>query len=259
MTFVELLAWSVWELLRPRKLLTMAIVGGAGPAFAVLLRLVVPERDYSGDIAYSIVVPFAVYGFTLILLSIVFASGIVSAEMTGRTIPYLLTRPIPRWKILLAKWFAASLMVAFSTCVSCIVAAVITHGPGDVANSNLLRDLRTIPVGALSYCSLFTFLSVVSTKPWLFAISFGFLWESWVPLLPGDFQKLSIMTQLRALSPQPNSTMTHGIEDFLRMLNPESISIATAWNILLVVNIVSLALACAIFSSAEFVPKEEAA
>ncbi|MBA3725700.1 MAG: ABC transporter permease subunit [Armatimonadetes bacterium] len=257
MNFVELLAWSVWDLLRPRKLVTMLLVGLAGPAFAMLIRSV-SGTDYAPNVAYGLSVPLAVYSFTMILLSVIFASGIVSAEMVGKTIPYLLTRPIPRWKILLAKWLAATLAVSIAVMASCALTAVITHGFAGLGSSPLQRDLIIIPVGVVSYCSLFTMLSVLSTKPWLFAISFGFLWESWIPFLPGDFKKLSIMSQLRALSPHSGTgPAPSGPMEILRLLSPENIEPSAAWNALIVINVVTLAIAAAVFSSGEFVPKDE--
>jgi len=257
MNFVELLAWSVWDLLRARKLLTLLLVGLAGPAFAMLVRLVAGSH-FNSDIAYGLSVPLAVYSFTMILLSVIFASGIVSSEMVGKTIPYLLTRPIARWKILLAKWLASSLVITLAVMASCVATAIITHGFTGLGNSPLPRDLIIIPVGVLSYCSLFTMLSVLSMKPWLFAISFGFLWESWIPFLPGDFKKLSIMSQLRALSPHSETgPAPSGPMELLRLLSPENIEPSAAWNALIVINVVALAVAAAVFSSAEFVPKDE--
>lgn len=259
MSFIELVAWSVWDYVRPRKIATIILVGLAGPFFATLLRTTVPPDEYGPEIAYGLTVPTSVYSFALVLLSVVFASGIVSSEMVGKTIQYLLTRPTPRWKIFLAKWLAAVIVVSVAVMISCTVTAMITHGPANLANSKLSRDLFIIPIGAVAYCSLFALLSVLSTKPWIFAISFGFLWESWVPLVPGDFQKLSVMAHLRALSPQVQVNNTQGPEEILRRLSGgEVISPSTAWNALLLITILSLAIAAAVFSSAEFVPRDEA-
>lgn len=260
MSFLELLSWSVWDNLRPRRVLTMVLVSLAGPGFAMLLKLRIPANHYNPQFAYTITVPLAVYSFSMILLCVVFASGIVSSEMVGKTIQYLLTRPVPRWKILLAKWLAAVLLVTLAIMVSCTLTAVVTHGIGGIGNSQLVRDLKVIPLGVVAYCSVFTLLSVLSTKPWLFAIGFGFLWESWVPFLPGDFQKLSIMSQLRALLPAVNNATDapSRLLDVARAFQPETITSSAALNTLAVITILSLGAACAVFMSAEFVPKDEA-
>src|SRR5436190_12832666 len=149
MSFLELMAWSVWEMLRPRKLMTLGLVGLAGPMLALLLRLKISPDSYQPSIAYGMTVPIAVYNFTLVLLSVIFASGIVSSEMVGKTIQYLLTRPTPRWKIFLAKWLAASCVVSVTVILSCMLTAMITHGPGKIISSNLPRDLLILPIGAL--------------------------------------------------------------------------------------------------------------
>lgn len=260
MSFIELLSWSVWEMLRPRKLLTIALVGLAGPMLALLLRFKMNSEIYQPQAAYGMTVPLGVYNFTLVLLAVVFASGIVSSEMIGKTIQFLLTRPTPRWKILLAKWLAAMIVVSVASILSCTLTAMITHGPAKIGNSNLPRDVLILPIGALTYCSLFALFSVLSTKPWIFAISFGFLWESWVPLVPGDLQKLSIMAHLRALSPQAGVAKgPHDLVEILKAFSSTAITPATAWNTLAIINILALAIACVLFMSSEFVPKDETA
>jgi ABC-2 type transport system permease protein len=257
MKFIELLSWAVWDLVRPRKLIAMAVIALAGPVFAILIRIAA-GREFDGGTAYGIATPLAVYSFTMILLSVIFASGIVSSEMVGKTIPYLLTRPIPRWKILMAKWLGASIMVSAATMVACLLTALLTYGPSGLTSSAVTRDLLIIPVGAVSYCSLFTMLSVLSLKPWLFAISFGFLWESWIPFLPGDFKKLSVMSQLRALSPHTDAARANsGALEVLSLFSPENITTASAWNTLAILNVLAIGIALAVFTSAEFVPKDE--
>ena len=255
MSFVELLSWAVWDLLRPRKVATLVICGLMGPLFGTLARI----ASGSANAAYGLAVPLAVYSFTLIILSVVFAAGIVSSEMVGKTISYLLTRPIPRYKILLAKWLGATLVVSVATMLSCALTALATYG-GDIANSPLRSDLWLIPVGAVAYCSLFTLMSVLSTKPWLFAVAFGFLWEAFVPFLPGDLKTLSVMAQLRALGSDSSfASVPSGMAEMLSMLNQNEIAPASAWNTLAILVAISLIVSCVIFTLGEFVPKDEAA
>lgn len=254
MSFVELLAWSLWDLLRPRKILTMALCGLMGPLFGFLARV----ASGSPDVAYGLAMPLAVYSFTLIILSVVFAAGIVSSEMVGKTISYLLTRPVPRAKILLAKWLGSSIVVALATVLSAILTAVATYGMA-LGESPILGDLWLIPVGAIAYCSLFTLMSVLSTKPWIFAVAFGFLWEGFVPFMPGDIKALSIMAQLRALGSSDSfASAPSGIAEMLSIINQSDMSAASAWNTLAVVTLISLVGACVIFTISEFVPKDEA-
>ena len=253
MTFVELVSWAVWDLMRPRKVVTMALCSLMGPFFGALARY----ASGSSAAAYGLAMPLAVYSFTLIILSVVFAAGIVSSEMVGKTISYLLTRPIPRYKILLAKWTASTLVVAVATSISAVLTAVACYGT-DVGQSPILGELWLIPVGALAYCSIFSFMSVLSTKPWLFAVAFGFLWEAFVPFLPGDLKMLSVMAQLRALGSDASFSSTPSdLADALSALNQNDIPAVTAWNTLAILIEFTTVAACVIFTIGEFVPKDE--
>jgi ABC-2 type transport system permease protein len=255
MSFVELVSWAVWDLMRPRKILTMVICGLMGPFFGGLARY----ASESSDTAFGLAMPLAVYSFTLIILSVVFAAGIVSSEMVGKTISYLLTRPIPRYKILLAKWLGAVLVVSIATLLSAVLTAFVTYG-GDIARSPIGGHMWLIPVGALAYCSVFTLMSVLSTKPWLFAVAFGFLWETIVPFLPGDLKTLSIMAQLRALGPEGSfASVPSGMAEMLSMLNQNELAPSAAWNTLAVLVVASVVASCVVFTLGEFVPKDEAA
>ncbi|MDQ2985496.1 MAG: ABC transporter permease subunit [Armatimonadota bacterium] len=253
MSFIELVSWSVWDLMRTRKIATMVICGLMGPLFGALAKY----ASGSSATSYGLAMPMAVYSFTLIILSVVFAAGIVSSEMVGKTISYLLTRPIPRYKILLAKWSGATLVVALATTISAVLTALATYG-ADIGRSPILSELWLVPVGALAYCSIFTLMSVLSTKPWLFAVAFGFLWEAFVPFLPGDLKMLSIMAQLRALGSDASfASVPSGMAEALSMLNQNEIPAATAWNTLAILIVFSVIAACVIFTIGEFVPKDE--
>ncbi|MEO7454231.1 MAG: ABC transporter permease [Fimbriimonadales bacterium] len=255
MSFVELLSWAVWDLMRPRKIATLVVCGLMGPLFGGLAKF----ASGSAQTAYGLAIPLAVYSFTLIILSVVFAAGIISSEMVGKTISYLLTRPIPRYKILLAKWLGATLVVAIATMISATLTAFVTYG-GDVASSPILSDLWLIPVGAVAYCSIFTLMSALSTKPWLFAVAFGFLWEAFVPFLPGDLKSLSVMAQLRALGSDGSfASVPSGMAEMLSMLNQNELSPASAWNTLAILVFLSVIAACVVFTVGEYVPKDEAA
>lgn len=254
MSFLELLSWSVWDLMRPRKIITMVVCGLMGPFFGALAKY----ASGSSAAAFGLAMPLAVFSFTLIILSVVFAAGIVSSEMVGKTISYLLTRPIPRYKVLLAKWLGATLVVAIATSLSAILTTVAIYGL-DIGSSPLFGVLWLVPVGAVAYCSLFTLMSVLSTKPWLFAVTFGFLWETWVPLLPGDLKMLSLMAQIRALGPEGSfSSAPSGLAEALSRLNQNEIPAATAWNTLAIITLLSLVISCVVFTVGEYVPKDEA-
>ncbi|OOM76433.1 ABC-2 family transporter protein [Clostridium puniceum] len=67
------------------------------------------------------------------LLVIILAGDIVSGEFSTKTIKFLLTRAIPRWKILLSKYIAVIIMATLmiiETAVICIIVSTVTFHTG---------------------------------------------------------------------------------------------------------------------------------
>ncbi len=257
MTFLELLSWTIWDATRPRKLVLMAILVAVGPIFAILISL---AGEGGTEAGYSLVVQLAIYQFTMVLLSIVFACSAVSGEVTGRTISFLVTRPVSRAQILVAKFVGASIIVAIASCVACLLTGVLFE-TDNIGFERIQKDLYVLPVGAIVYCAVFTCLSALLVRPVLVAVFYTFAFESWVWVIPGDFPKLSLMTYLRALGDHspPDAGAPAGIVDVLAQLSPTMISKDQAWTTLALVAVVAIALGVIAFSRGEYVPKEEAA
>ncbi len=67
------------------------------------------------------------------LLVIILAGDIVSGEFSAKTIKFLLTRAVPRWKILLSKYIAVVIMstlMIIETAIICIIVSTITFHTG---------------------------------------------------------------------------------------------------------------------------------
>ncbi|SFJ41551.1 ABC transporter permease [Thermoflavimicrobium dichotomicum] len=60
------------------------------------------------------------------LLVVVLAADLVSSEHSGGTIKLLLTRPVPRWKILLSKYFALLLGISLMLLITAILGYLIS-------------------------------------------------------------------------------------------------------------------------------------
>src|SRR5437868_679331 len=186
--------------MRIGKLLMAALLVALPPLGVALWRLLRPT-DFDAATAYNTLSGGLVFGFTLVILAVIFATSAVSQDVEGRTIVYLLTRPVPRWRILLAKFLASMLVIVLTVWVSSALLALVAFGPARLGEARLLRDLAILPIGALAYGSLFVFLATFIRWALLLGLLFAFGWESWVPTLPGDFAKISLMAYLRVLAP----------------------------------------------------------
>ena len=254
-TDLFLLRTALRDVVRPKRMTAAVLLALLPAGIGLLWRGLVREGQFSPADAYNSLSASLVFGFILTILSVIYGTGVVSQEIEQRTIVYLLTRPVPRWRILLAKFIGSALAITVTVCVSALLLALVVYGPGKLGGAGQLgRDLRILPVGALAYGSVFLLVATLLSRPLTFGLLFAFGWESWVPNLPGSFGRLSLMAHLRALAPHPASARTAG---FLDDFNPD-ITQPRAWLVLGLVIAVALAAALVVFSTREYAPREDA-
>ncbi len=255
MTFGELFLWSLRDALSPKRLLGLTTVAAVGPLLAILVKFL--GSDESGSGTYTIVMSVAVYSFALILAGILSGSTVVSSEVTGKTISFLLTRPINRQKLFLAKWLGANVSVILGVLFSATLVALICYGPSAFSRADYLRDVMVLPIAATCYTAIFAMLSALLSRPALPAVIYCFGFETWIWTIPGEFPKLSIMTYVRTLSKHAAVGESDAASELLRALNPVQISTTTAWNTVIILTVLALAIGSFVFNRGEYVPKEE--
>jgi ABC-2 type transport system permease protein len=247
-----LLRTALRDVVRPRRLTTAVVLALLPGAIGLLWRTLANKGDFVPGDAYNALAASLVFGFILTILSVIYGTGVVSQEIEQRTIVYLLTRPVPRWRILLAKFAGSTLAITLTVWVSAILLAVAVYGPGRAFTGPLARDLRILPVGALAYGSVFLLLATLLPRPLTFGLLFAFGWETWVPSLPGSFARLSIMSHLRALAPHVASEKSAFLDLFDTDITP--------WQARLVLGLViaiALLAALFVFSHREYAPRED--
>jgi ABC-2 type transport system permease protein len=113
-------------------------------------------------------------GFAVVVpvMALIIGASVVGSEIDDGTIVHILTKPLPRREILLAKLVVAATVTAVTTGVTMFVTGVIATGP---------RFGVGLAVGAvvasLCYCALFVALSLMSRRPVLLGLVYILLWE----------------------------------------------------------------------------------
>lgn len=260
MADLQLLKQSIRDMLRPKTLLLSALIIVLPMLIAIVMRMSQGTR-FDAVESYNALSMHLVFGFSLVLLSIVLGTGVITQEVEQKTIVYLLTRPVPRWRIALVKFIAAFLLILATVWAEATLLALATYGPSGLAKSTLPRDLAILPLGIIAYGSASLLLATLIARPLIPGLLYAFLWESWVPNVPGTFKNLSLIAYVRALAPHsvPESD-TVGIEEALNELAARAvITPAFAWKMLTAISVIALALALVFFSVREYVPREETA
>ncbi len=249
MSDVYILRNTLKDLARPKKLFGAALLMLL-PAILVLIQKSL-STTFVPDDAYSLFAANLIFGFVLVIMAVFYGTGVIAQEIEQKTITYLLTRPVPRWRILLDKFVAVVIGTTAVVWMAAILLALVSYGPKGLLDSRLPIDLAVLPIGALAYGALFLFLSARFNRALVMGLIFAFGWETWVPYMPGSFRNLSLMTYLRVLAPHADSATTP-----YALANP--ISASLAWGVLFGVVVAGLAAACYVFSTSEYAPREDA-
>lgn len=264
MTDFWLFRLSLSELWRPRRLLFSAplILFPALLAFLWRSLAAARSREFPPEVAYHAMAGALIFGFSLVILAVIFGTGVVAQEVEQRTILYLLTRPMIRVRILAARFLGALLGIVLTTWAATLLLGLATFGPDLFQHAVVRRDLAILPVGALAYGSLFLLLGAAINRSLIGGLFFAFGWESWVPILPGNFQKISIMTWLRTLAPhdelEGEGGLPSGLQNMLEALSGGDLTAQQAWWVLGGVIVVCLLAAGITFSLREYAPRDDA-
>ncbi len=248
---------AVRDILQLKRIALVAPLAAIPALIALFWRMAAPN-GFVPAVAYNTLAGLMLV-FILVLFAAIFSTGVISQEIEGRTILYLLTRPIPRARILTAKFLGAVSGMCITIWAATLLLAVCAYGPARMLDGAVLRDLLVLPLGSLAYGAFFLFIATALNKPLIYSLFFAFGWESWIPLLPGLFKNVSILTYLRVLAPHPNPVDEgQRLAAFFNTISPNNIPEWAAWLVLSLVTVGSLALALLVFSIREYAPREDA-
>ncbi|MCW6005505.1 ABC transporter permease [Micromonospora sp. CPCC 205371] len=106
------------------------------------------------------------------VIALIAGTGVLGSEIDDGTIVHILTKPLPRWQIVLPKLAVATAATAVSVAVPMYVAGVLADSVG---LGLALAAAGT--VGALAYSALFLALSLVTRRPVLLGLVYVLVWE----------------------------------------------------------------------------------
>lgn len=194
--------------------------------------------------------------FRLLPLSAaIYSTMIVAQEIEQKTIVYLLTRPIPRWQLIVGRWAATATSVVVISVIGMIAAQMGSRGGA----AFFVRDLLAVVLGAAAYTSLFMFVTLLFNRALMICVLFAFGWESSVPNLPTGLQGLSILSHMQAIAKHPDGGESGGqvLDLIAGLLGKTDMNPMTSGFGLLVFSVVMVGLSAYWFSTHEFIPRED--
>ncbi len=196
----------------------------------------------------------------LALCSAVYATAVISQEVEQKTIVYLLTRPIPRQTLILARYAAMAIVVGCISVASAVALSFGVYGSSALVNPLLMKDIQALLIGALAYGGLFLFVSLLFNRAMLICLLFAFGWETSVPNMPGELYRLSVFSYLQAIAEHPQSQ--EGGKTLMALvsgtLGTNTLSRGGAMTSMVLLITGALAISAWWFSRFEYVPREDA-
>jgi ABC-2 type transport system permease protein len=190
-----------------RRTLLMGILVALPILFAIGYRAVLATQPHAellppGDL-YAVIVALYWIRNVLPLAALFFATALVADEVEGRTLTYLLTRPLTRASIFAGKFAAylvTTLSLALPACVLAFFILMSARGFASVppAVLDLLRDLGVIALALVAYGALFALLGVLLKRPVIPGLMFLYGWEL-LANLPGYLPRFTLTAWLRSL------------------------------------------------------------
>ncbi|MGY0233801.1 ABC transporter permease [Longispora urticae] len=156
------------------------------------------------------------------LMSLIIGASVLGSEIDDGTVIHILTKPIPRWRIILSKLVVASGVSALVTAVPMFVVGAVIDGPR--LGAGLAGGAA---IGATVYSALFLALSVVSRRPVLLGLVYVLVWEGLLTNLVSGAKVLSVQKYV--------ATFAQSLSGTPLMERPLSVAVAVAMSVVLAV------------------------
>ncbi len=170
------------------------------PAAAFQDSLLLTSREllaHSGFYVFSNSIVFVVFmSFLLPIWSMAFATDALGGERESRSLLWLLTRPLPRWSIFLAKFVA---LLPWALALSLGGFAILCLAAGAPGRQALTLYWPAVVLGCLAFCSLFHLMSACFRRAAIVALVYSFFLETILGNMPGYMKRISISFYTRCL------------------------------------------------------------
>jgi ABC-type transport system involved in multi-copper enzyme maturation permease subunit len=227
--------------------------GSPWPAEAAAVQdsLLLASRELvsrSGLYVFSTWIAFSIFmSFLLPIWSMAFATEALGGERESGSLLWLLTRPLPRSSIYLAK-FVALLPWALTLNVGGF--AVLCLAAGEPGRLALRLYWPAVLCGSLAFCSLFHLISACFRRAAIVALVYSFFLEIFLGNMPGYMKRVSIGFYARCMMFDELSVL--GIQPPQKASVYLPVDGATALTVLLGMTVAFLLVGALVFARTEY-------
>jgi ABC-2 type transport system permease protein len=183
-------------LLGRRRTILMALLAGAPVVLGILIRLGNGTRPS----ALSGALDGLLVSSVLPLVALVFGSAALGSELDDGTGVHLLTKPIPRWAIVVPKIVVSGGLTALLVVPSTLIAGVLIGGTGSHQVGMTVAFAVAVLVGAFVNSSIFVALGAVTSRGLVIGLAYSLLWEGLLSAALAGTQLFSVREYIRGIA-----------------------------------------------------------
>jgi ABC-2 type transport system permease protein len=194
MIFLDIARVTLRGLVGRRRTLLMLLLAAIPVLVGLLVRANRDGIDAVGETLDALVVRII-----LPLIALVFGTAALGSELEDGTAVHVLTKPISRATIVLAKVTVAGSLTAALVVPSTAITALLLGRPGADAREVVALAIATL-VGSYVYAAIFLALGVVTSRGLILGLGYALIWEGVLAgLLPGS-QVFSVREYVRGIA-----------------------------------------------------------
>jgi ABC-2 type transport system permease protein len=169
--FGALVEVTLRGLLGRRRTLLMLLLVALPVVVGVIIRLAGGRAD-APEILDTLVIRTV-----LPLVALVIGTATMGSEIEDGTAVYLLVKPIPRWRVALAKLLVAAGLTAVLIVPPVIVTGLLVGGLGPQSLAATFGFATAAIVGGAAYAVAFTVLGILTSRALVVGLAYTLLWE----------------------------------------------------------------------------------
>ncbi len=192
-------------LLGRRRTLLMLLVAGAPVLLGLIVRANGPRPESLVGALDGLIITSV-----LPIVALIFGTAALGSELDDGTAVHILTKPIPRWVIVVPKLLVAAGLTALMIVPSTILAGILIGGTGSRELGITFAFALAALIGSFVYVAIFVALSAATSRGLVIGLGYSLLWEGILAgALPGT-QLLSVREYLRGIISTigPHDTLT---------------------------------------------------
>jgi len=182
-------------LLGRRRTILMLLFAGTPVLLGLLVRI---GGTRSGALVPSL--EGVIVSSVLPLIALVFGTAALGSELDDGTAVHILTKPIPRWAIVLPKLAVAGGLTAILLVPATIITGVLVGGGGGREIGLTLAFAIAVLIGSFVYSAIFVALGAATSRGLVIGLGYSLLWEGLLSGALKGTQLFSVREYIRGMA-----------------------------------------------------------